>query len=343
MINRLQQFIVAALLGAAALAHGTMVYASGSILVANRGSASISVIDVKTDTSTSIPLVGGTNTPEPLSLAYSAAFRRVFVGDRANNRVVVLSGNDFAQESTVSTGAGLFHMWASDTVDQLWVVNDIDKTVTVIDTVTLDVITTIPMPADLIGLGGRPHDVIVDPTSPFAYVTMISVAGAADFVVKYSSTTFLESGRVAVGKDPHVSLSRQSNLLYVPCQNSNSVYVIDRDTLTPETIIPASGAHGAAMARNGKRFYSTNLPGGGPGGLIEIDTKTNGVVATTNTPLPVPHNIALTPNSKKIYVTHSGASSDQVSVYEVKNKHAVPEFLGTVTTGMNPFGVVFTP
>jgi DNA-binding beta-propeller fold protein YncE len=161
--------------------------------------------------------------------------------------------------------------------------------------------------------------------------------------VKYSSTTFLETGRVAVGKDPHVSLSRQSNLLYVPCQNSNSVYVIDRDTLTPQTLIPASGAHGTAMARTGKRFYTTNLPGGGLGGLIEIDTKTNGVTAATDTLLPVPHNVALTPNGKKIYVTHSGATSDQVSFYEVKNKNAVPAFAGTVTTGLNPFGLIFVP
>ena len=343
MIKRLYKFTIAALLSVVTIATGTTVYASGSVLVANRASASVTVVDVMNDTTTTIPLVGGTNTPEPLSLAYSAAFRRVFVGDRANNRVVVLSANDFAQESTVSTGAGVFHMWASDTVDQLWVVNDVDNTVTVIDTMTLDVITTIPMPADLIALGGRPHDVILDPTSPFAYVTIMSVAGAADFVVKYSSKTFLETGRLAVGKDPHVALARQSNLLYVPCQSSNSVYVIDRDTLTLKTIIPASGAHGAAMARNGKRFYTTNLPGGGLGGLIEIDTKTNSVVAITNTPLPVPHNIALTPNGKKIYVTHSGATSDQVSVYEVKNKHAVPAFRGTITTGMNPFGLVFTP
>ena len=33
------------------------------------------------------------------------------------------------------------------------------------------------------------------------------------------------------------------------------------------------GAHGAAMAGNGKRFYTTNLPGGGTGALYTIKTR----------------------------------------------------------------------
>jgi len=51
------------------------------------------------------------------------------------------------------------------------VVNDVDKTLTVINTKTLTVITTIPTPADLNAVGGKPHDVILDPVSRFAYIT----------------------------------------------------------------------------------------------------------------------------------------------------------------------------
>ena len=67
-------------------------------------------------------------------------------------------------------------MWGSRRNKQLWVNNDIDKTITVIDMSFLSVITTIPMPADLVAAGGRPHDVILEPNAPFAYVTMIGVA-----------------------------------------------------------------------------------------------------------------------------------------------------------------------
>ena len=74
-------------------------------------------------------------------------------------------------------------MWASPRCRQLWVVNDVDKVLTVIDTVSLNVVATIPIPADLAVLGGRPHDVITDPTQPFAYVSMLGLSEQWDYVV----------------------------------------------------------------------------------------------------------------------------------------------------------------
>jgi DNA-binding beta-propeller fold protein YncE len=317
--------------------------AGGSAVVANRGSGTISVIDAQTDTATTVALPAGAVTPEPMYVAYSAPYGRVFVGDRANNRVAVFDAGDFSVETTAPTGAGVFHMWASDNVDQLWVVNDIDNTITVIDTVTLDVLDTVPLPADLVSLGGKPHDVIIDPTAPFAYLSMLGFASPADYVVKYSTTTFMEVDRQVVGKDPHLSLARQNSVLYVPCQNSNAVYVLDRDTLAFRPNIFTPGAHGAGMTRNGKVFYTTNLPGGGTDGLVAIDTRTNTVSGSWDTPFSVPHNIALTPNGKKIYVTHSGATADHVSIFETRNKKAEPKLTGSVTVGLNPFGIAFVP
>ena len=63
----------------------------GRIVVANRGSGTISVIDVRTDTLTGdYALPAGPNPPEPMYVFYTPIRDRVFVGDRANNRVVVL-------------------------------------------------------------------------------------------------------------------------------------------------------------------------------------------------------------------------------------------------------------
>jgi DNA-binding beta-propeller fold protein YncE len=309
-------------------------------VVADRGSASITVIDVKSDTPTTFAVP---DNGEPMYVAYSATYNRVFVGDRANDRVVVFSADDFSIETTVATGAGVFHMWASDMNDQLWVNNDIDNTITIIDTVTLDVIDTVLAPADLVDLGGKLHDVIIDPILPFAYATMIGVAGANDYVVKYSTQTFGEVDRQAVGKDPHVSLSRQSRLLYLPCQNSNEVFVLDRDTfdLQPGIAIPA--AHGAWMSRNGQSFFTTNIAGGGVDGVFEIDTGINDFIDHWDTPFATPHNIATTPNGKKLYVTHSGATSDKVSVYSRQNKHTPFILISTVDTGTNPFGLFYVP
>ena len=315
---------------------------NSSIAVADRVSGTITLISTRTDTATTIPMPAGDNPAEPMYVVYSPIRDRVFVGDRANNRVVVFRGRDFSVETTVPAGAGVFHMWQSVVSRQLWVNNDIDNTITVIDTQTLNVLATIPTPADLTGAGAKPHDVILDPIARFAYVTMIGVPGP-DVVLKYSTTTFAEVDRQNVGEDPHLSLTWRNHNLYVPCQGSDAVFVLDRNSLDVELQIPVPNAHGAGMARSGARFYTTNISGGGPGGLVAIDTGANSVVGSTDTPFPTPHNIALTPNGKKIYVTHSGAAADKVSVYTTKPFAAAPELLTTVDVGLNPFGLAFVP
>lgn len=312
------------------------------IAVADRASGTITVIDTDTDTATTVAMPGPSPS-EPMYVVYSPIRDRVFVGDRANGRVVVFRGRDFSVETTVPTGDGVFHMWASLISRQLWVNNDVDNTITVIDTRSLNVLATVPAPADLVADGGRLHDVVLDPVAKFAYVTMLGFPGPNDFVVKYSTRTFQEVARQAVGKDPHVSATWRNSLLYVPCQNSNEVVVLNRRNLNPRPSIPIPGAHGAGMALLGDRFYTTNLPGGGTDGLFAISTRTNAVLGSTDTPFPVPHNVALIPNGRKIYVTHSGATADKVSVYTVGFFNPVPRLLTTVTTGNNPFGLAFVP
>ncbi len=278
---------------------------------------------------------------------------RVFVGDRANNRIAVFNPRTFAVETTVPAGAGIWHMWADPFDRQLWVNNDIDKTSTVIDPLTLQVLATVPIPADLAAVGGKPHDVILDPSgAPFAYVTLIGVAGANDYVVKFSTQTFAEVARAAVGKDPHVSATSQNNLLYVPCQNSNALVVLNRATLEHVTTLSIPGAHGAGMATNGDVFYTTNLTGGGRDALWRVSAATNTVSGdAVDAPFAVPHNIALTPDrgvffpqeygNRKLYLTHSGATASQVTVYKLKN--GLPAFHKTITVGFNPFGLTFVP
>ena len=77
--------------------------------------------------------------------------------------------------------------------------------------------------------------------------------------------------------------------------------------------------------------------------MFEIETRSNTVLDSWNTPFPVPHNIATTPNGKKLYVTHSGGTSDKVSVYSRQNKNHPFMLLTTVDSGLNPFGLFFVP
>lgn len=118
--------------------------------------------------------------------------------------------------------------------------------------------------------------------------------------------------------------------------------VLNRATLAQETAIPIPGAHGAGMTRHGQTFYTTNLPGGGTNGLFAIDTSTNTVIgAPGDTPFAVPHNIALTPSSHKLYLTHSIATANKVTVYKIAAD--LPTLIKDVSVGLNPFGLAYVP
>lgn len=314
---------------------------AGNIVVANRASGSISVINTKSDEVSNYQLPSTPNTAEPMYVVFVRHGQRVFVGDRANNQVVVFRASDYSVETSIAVGQGVFHMWADQLGKQLWVNNDIDKTTSVIDLHSLQVIATFSTPADLVSMGGKPHDVILGPFGKLAYVTLVGVSGSSDYVVQYNTRTFQEIGRAQVGKDPHLSLTARNPYLYVPCQNSNAVYVLNRFTMKQVKVLSVPGAHGAAMTTNGKVFYTTNLTGGGTDGLFAINTKQNEVIGSSNTAYPIPHNIALTPSSKKLYVTHSGGSSNKVTVYKISNRHPVPVFLKEITVEFNPFGLTF--
>lgn len=319
-------------------------HAFGKIVVADRDSGTISVIGVKTDeVLATIDLPAGDAQPEPMYVYYTPIKNRVFVGDRANDRVVAFDARTFEVEGIVPAGRGVFHMWGNPFTRQLWVNNDIDNTTTVINMKTLEVVATVPTPADLVEAGGKPHDVILSPGGLFAYVTVLGVEGENDYVVQYFAWTFHEIGRAPVGKDPHVSLTWRRPWLFVPCQNSDAVYVLDRFSLDPVEIIDVPGAHGAGMPLHGRYLYTTNLPGGGDGALYVIDTRTLDVVGEpVDTPYSVPHNIALTRSGRKLYVTHSGPNNT-VTVYRTSWWNPTPQYIGEVNVGSNPFGLAFVP
>lgn len=264
----------------------------GKIVVANRASASLSVIDVRTDSiSNTIDLPSANNPSQPMYVVHSAKADRIFVGDRGNNRVLVLDDEDFSIEASVPAGKGVFHMWADPADTQLWVNNDIDNTATVIDPVSLQTLATVAMPADLVALGGKPHDVILDPAGRSAYVTMVGFAGENDYVVKFSTKHFTETARARVGKDPHVSLTRRNRLLYVPCQNSNAVFILKRKDLSLVKILDVPGAMVQGCHVMARPFTPPIYPGVGP---MVFMRSTPGVINCLMRPLIPPSRRRIT-------------------------------------------------
>ena len=313
-----------------------------TVVVANRNDGTISVIDARKArlvATVDLPRGEGDAQPEPMYVNGVKRYGRVFVGDRANNRVVAFDARTFAVEGMVPTGQGVFHQWADGLGRQLWVNNDVDNTITVIDPGSLTVMATIDIPADLVAMGGKPHDVILSPLGRYAYVTVLGLAGPNDYLLQYDTDSFSELNRQPVGKDPHLSIGAFT-YLYVPCQYTDQVLVFHPRTLRLVTELTVPGAHGAAMAPGGRRFYTTNLPGGGSDAIFTIDTRRNEIVGDpVATPYAVPHNLAITPDGKLLYVTHSGSTSDKVTVYRLRGRDRAPAYVGEVSVGLNPFGL----
>lgn len=204
----------------------------------------------------------------------------------------------------------------------------------------MEAAATIPMPQDLSQLGARPHDVVLDPFGFFAYVSLVNVDPQFDVIVQFSTWTGREVHRAKVGKDPHVSFDWRTWEVYSPCQNSNAVFVLDAFSLRMTDQIVVPGAHGPITSLNGRRFYTTNLPGLGIDAVFCIDTRNNRIVGTpAATPYTVPHNVALTADGRKLFVTHSGANN-KVSVFRIRGDGS-PQLIGDVTVGTNPFGLAY--
>jgi YVTN family beta-propeller protein len=316
----------------------------GKVLVANRASGTISVIDPRTDKvieTLTLPQDEGEPNPEPMYINHTLLSDLIWIGDRANDRVVAFDARTFEVVGTLPTGDGPFHMATDALGFRLVVVNDLDKTLTVIDALRGEVVATVELPADLVEAGAIPHDVILDPLGIFAYVTFHNVPGNSDAVVQLELWRFTEFNRAAVGKSPHIAFNWRNWDIYVPCQGSNAVFVLDGLTLKPVDAIDVPGAHGAIVSNDGRRFYTTNLPGLGKDAVHLIDTRTNTVRNVADAPNTVPHNVALTADSKKLYVTHSG-TNNVVSVYDT-SKNGKPVFRRSITVGNNPFAIAVVP
>ena len=74
--------------------------------------------------------------------------------------------------------------------------------------------------------------------------------------------------------------------------------------------------------------------------MSAIDPRRRTVVGTAHTPYTVPHNVALTPDGRKLYLTHSGPNT-KVTVYAVSDRHPTPVLRGEVAVGANPFGLAY--
>ena len=304
---------------------------SGEVVVANRGSGDISVINTASLDVNTVALPG--ENAEPMYVSHDTRHNRVLVGDRGSSNIVAFDDETYEVVGSVAVGDGIFHQWADSDREQLWVVGTTNSTVSVVDTENLSLVTTFSLPAEVIADGGVPHDVFV--ANNHAYVSVLGLSDGSGLVIQYSTKDFSETGRIDSGGDPHLFV--RGGKLYVASQEASSISRFNANTLAPLGSQTVPAAHGLYLT-NRNEVFVTNIAGGGSDALWELDGQLAAVTDVADTAPPVPHNLTVD-NSRQLWVTHSGGTADQVSVVQLDNSGFGQST--TVTVGTNPFGLAF--
>jgi YVTN family beta-propeller protein len=297
------------------------------VVVANRGAGTLSFINAVDNKLIKLLTIAGS---EPMYVVYVAGTNKVYVGDRAGKKVHVLDPVTKNVERSIPVGSGVFHMWADGKGNQLWVNNDVDKTISVIDLKTNAVVKTI-------ALSVQPHDVFLNTDASRAYVSVFaSNSTHPDSVFAFDTKTYARTAAVAVGKDPHLYHLAGSNQLFVPCQ-SGQVYVLQGQSLAQLQKRDFAGAHGIFPNADQKTIFVTNISGAQLYSLNASDATQKSAPVTT--PTSTPHNLVVNADGNKAFVTHSGATATKVTQYAINN--GVLQFQASLDAGVNPFGIAY--
>lgn len=206
-----------------------------------------------------------------------------------------------------------------------YVANHADGNVTVFDTATNQVVDTITV-------GNQPLGVAVDPEGAHVYVANQDGPNGNVSVI---TTKTKAVATIPVGDDPTgVALKPPGNRLYVANRVDQTVSVID--TATNQVIDSVSvGANplGIAIDPSGTPAYVVNR---GDDSVTVIDTATNAVITTIPIPGSHPTHAAVSPAGELVYVTSEGGA-----VVSVINAASL-SVTGTISVGAVPDGVVFS-
>ncbi|WP_424359991.1 beta-propeller fold lactonase family protein [Methanocella sp. MCL-LM] len=205
-----------------------------------------------------------------------------------------------------------------------YITNFGDGTVSVIDTQTNTVATTV-------AVGSSPIGVAVNPAGTTVYVT--NRGGNSLSVIDAATNTV--TATVTVGTGPSgVAVNPAGTTVYVTNFGDDTVSVIDAATNTVTgTISVGSKPYGVAVNPAGTRIYVTNMVAGT---VSVIDAATNAVTDTV-TVGEGPYGVAVNSAGTTVYTANYDDNS--VSVIDAAT-NAVTD---TVTVGDNPFAVAVNP
>ena len=213
-----------------------------------------------------------------------------------------------------------------------YVTNKYDKTVSVVNTSSGAVVSTIKVPY-------APTAVLVSPTTNRAYVAMTS--GVAVIDTTTNKVVDLNPGTstidvIKVGSSPSaLAINPTGTRLYVSNGGSSTVSVVDTATNKEITRFSVgSQPSGLAVSPDGTRVYALSRYSDS---VTVISTATNTVIGSAKVG-DSPRGVVVSPNGQQIYVTNY--NSGTVSVMNTVGN--TPVLLKTITVGTQPEGIAMT-
>ncbi|MFE6738539.1 IPT/TIG domain-containing protein [Streptomyces tubercidicus] len=213
-------------------------------------------------------------------------------------------------------------IWAAITPDgrRVYVTNFGASSISVIDTATHNVITTI-------GVTSGPWEIEVTPDGLRAYVACFGTDSVAVIDTATNTVTATVPG---LNKPLGLTVTPDGSRLYVASLGGERVDVISTATDTLIASVPlSSGPRGVAVTPDGTQVYVTEE---GANAVEVIDTGTDTVIATI-TGLLFPRGVAVSPDGQRAYLPEYGGN--RLSVIDTVT-HSVVSTLPRLPI---PFGV----
>jgi YVTN family beta-propeller protein len=264
-------------------------FAAPFVYVANHGDDNVSIIDTATSLVVDTVPVGH----RPLGVAVDPEGAHVYVSNQdGSNGTVSIITTATKMVAGVAVGNDPTGVALKLPGTRLYVANRIDRTVSVIDTATNQVLTTVDVEHNPLG-------VAVNPAGTPAYVVN---KGSNSLTVIDTNTnkvlTTVPTGPSG-GIPTHVAVSPAGDLLYVTNNAGATVSVINATTLdVTGTVSVDNFPEGVAFSPDGARAYVTSS---GADTLSVIDVALQAVIKT----IPVgaqPEDVSVHPDGTRVYV-----------------------------------------
>ncbi len=224
----------------------------------------------------------------------ASASRVIYVADLSGNAVAVLDATDDSLITSIPVGTRPRGLALTPDGSLLLVSNSGSASISVIDTATQKVVSTIALPA-----GSSPYGIAVTPDGAFAYVANFITQGSV-FAIDIAKRAVLTT--IAAGKQPiHVAVRPDGSLVYVANFGGGNMTVIDVLTNSATTTIPVTTPSAIATDNNGRRIFVTNVLDNGT--VTVFDATTYAVLKT----IPVgglPVALAESPSGQYLFVAN---------------------------------------